>query len=133
MKVSKDARRTARQLFSLATRDGSLSDDIVRKIIVKLRDNKPRNYGGVLVSFARLVKLEKERNHALVESAVELTPALRKEITDGLVKKYGNQQLTFEYKVNPELLGGVRAKVGSDVWDGSVKARLANLAETFGA
>ena len=132
MKVSKDARRTARQLFSLATRDGTLSDDIVHKIIVKLRDNKPRNYGGVLVSFARLVKLEKQRNHALVESAVELTAALRKEITDGLVKKYGNQ-LTFEYKVNPELLGGVRAKVGSDVWDGSVKARLANLAETFGA
>ncbi len=132
MKVSKDARRTARQLFSLATRDGNLSDDIVRKIIVKLRDNKPRNYGGVLVSFARLVKLEKQRNHALVESAVELTPALRKEITDGLVKRYGNQ-LTFEYAVNPELLGGVRAKVGSDVWDGSVKARLANLAETFGA
>jgi len=132
MKVSKDARRTARQLFSLATRDGFLSDDIVRKIIVKLRDNKPRNYGGVLVSFARLVKLEKERNHALVESAVELTEELRKEITDGLTDKYG-KHLTFEYKVNPELLGGVRAQVGSDVWDGSVKARLANLAETFGA
>lgn len=131
MKVSKDARRTARQLFSLATRDGFLSDDIVRKIIVKLRDNKPRNYGGVLVSFARLVKLEKERNHALVESAVELTAELRKEITDGLTEKCG-KHLTFEYKVNPELLGGVRAQVGSDVWDGSVKARLANLAETFG-
>lgn len=132
MKVSKDARRTARQLFSLASRDGSLNDDIVRKIIVKLRDNKPRNYGGVLVSFTRLVKLEKQRNHALIESAVELTTELRKEITDGLTKKYGNQ-LTFEYKVNPELLGGVRAQVGSDVWDGSIKARLANLAESFGA
>ena len=132
MKVSKDARRTARQLFALATRDGALNDDTVRKILVKMREDKPRNYAGVLVAFSRLVKLEKERNHATVESAVELTPALREEITSGLKKKFGDQ-LTFEYNVNPELLGGVRAKVGSNVWDGSVKARLANLADSLGA
>lgn len=132
MKVSKEARRTARQLFSLAMSDGSLNDDVVRKIIAKLRDDKPRNYAGVLVSFARLVELEKKRNHALIESATALTADLQKEVTDGLVKKYGDH-LTFEYKVNPDLLGGIRVKVGSDVWDGSVKARLASLADSFGA
>ena len=132
MKVSKEARRTARQLFTLAMKDGSLNDDVVHKIIVKLRDNKPRNHAGVLVSFARLVELEKKRNHALIESATELTSELRKDVTDGLVKKYGDH-LTFEYKVNPDLLGGIRVKVGSDVWDGSVKARLTSLAESFGA
>jgi hypothetical protein len=32
--------------------------------------------------------------------------------------------------VNPELLGGIRVKVGSDVWDGSVKARLEALSDS---
>jgi F-type H+-transporting ATPase subunit delta len=35
--------------------------------------------------------------------------------------------------VNPELLGGIRVKVGSDVWDGSVKARLEGLAASLAA
>ena len=30
-------------------------------------------------------------------------------------------------QTRPELLGGIRVKVGSDVWDGSVKARLESL------
>ena len=47
-------------------------------------------------------------------------------MTEDLRRRYGND-LTAEFKVNPELLGGMRVKVGSDVWDGSVKARLTEL------
>lgn len=132
MKVSKEARRTARQMYTLAFKDGRLNDDLVRTILGKLRTSPPRNYGGVLVAFERLVRLEKERFHAVVESSVELSDSVRNEITSGLVKKYGDG-LTFDYKVNADLLGGVRVKVGSDVWDGSVKARLNALAQSFGA
>ena len=32
---------------------------------------------------------------------------------------------------NPALIGGMRIKVGSDVYDGSVQARLAALQESF--
>ena len=32
---------------------------------------------------------------------------------------------------NPALLGGLRIKVGSDVYDGSVQGRLENLVESF--
>jgi F-type H+-transporting ATPase subunit delta len=31
------------------------------------------------------------------------------------------------FSVNPSLIGGLRVPVGSDVFDGSVKARLAEL------
>ena len=40
--------------------------------------------------------------------------------------KYG-RTLELEFHLNPELLGGIRVRVGSDVWDGSVKARLEAL------
>ncbi len=43
-----------------------------------------------------------------------------------LQKRYG-QDLTTEFSVNPALLGGMRIRVGSDVWDSSVRNRLERL------
>ena len=43
-----------------------------------------------------------------------------------LKRKYGSD-LTAEFVVNPELLGGMRIRVGSDVWDSSVRNRLQRL------
>jgi F-type H+-transporting ATPase subunit delta len=43
-----------------------------------------------------------------------------------LAQRYG-QGLNVTFAVNPSLIGGLRVKVGSDVFDGSVKARLAEL------
>ena len=47
-----------------------------------------------------------------------------------LKKKYG-PQISTEFTVVPELLGGMKTRVGSDVWDGSVKNRLERLSEKF--
>ena len=44
----------------------------------------------------------------------------------GLERKYGGG-LTTAFVVNPALLGGVRVRVGSDVWDSSVRNRLERL------
>jgi F-type H+-transporting ATPase subunit delta len=44
--------------------------------------------------------------------------------------KYG-VDLAFEFRTNPELLGGLKIRVGNDVFDGSVKGRLDRLANAF--
>ena len=41
-------------------------------------------------------------------------------------RKYG-EELTSEFVVNPALLGGLRVRVGSDVWDGTLRNRLERL------
>ena len=56
--------------------------------------------------------------------------ATQDRVKAGLVAKYGDD-LNFEFKVTPELLGGMRVRVGNDVWDGSVKSRLDRLANSF--
>ncbi len=126
MKISKEARRTSRQLFRLCIAEGKLDESRVRTVVNGVATSKPRGYLGILDSFSRLVAHEVDRQRALVESATQLTPAIAVELQASLSKKYG-RALSLEFKVDPELLGGIRVKVGSDVWDGSVKARLEAL------
>jgi F-type H+-transporting ATPase subunit delta len=126
MKISKEARRTSRQLFRICLTDGVLDEGRVRTVVNGVASSKPRGYIGILDSFSRLVANEVSRQRALVESATTLTPTIGAELQASLSKKYG-RVLSLEFKVNPELLGGIRIKVGSDVWDGSVKARLEAL------
>jgi F0F1-type ATP synthase delta subunit len=40
--------------------------------------------------------------------------------------------MTAEFAEDPDLIGGIRVRVANDVYDGSVKARLAALARSFG-
>ena len=91
---------------------------------------KPRGYIPILSHFERLVKLEVERRTAKVESAVMLSPEMQAEVKNKLSGIYG-QGLNISFAQNPALLGGLRIKVGSDVYDGSVQARLENLVESF--
>ncbi len=126
MKITKEARRTSRQLFRDCIAGGKLDESRVRTVVNTVAKSKPRGYIGILDAFSRLVSNEVDRQRALVESATALTPATQSELQASLSKKY-NRTLSLEFSVNPDLLGGIRVKVGSDVWDGSVKARLAAL------
>jgi F-type H+-transporting ATPase subunit delta len=47
-----------------------------------------------------------------------------------LTRQYG-EGLEFDFWINPDLLGGMRIRVGNDVWDGSVKSRLERLSNAF--
>jgi F-type H+-transporting ATPase subunit delta len=128
MKSSKEATRAARQLFRLSLVDGTLDMDRVKVIIRKLSDAKPRGYMATIAQYHRLLRLELEKRHAVIESAEALTPELVEQVTADMKRKYG-EDLTTEFKVTPSLLGGMRLKLGSDVWDGSVKNRLERLSE----
>lgn len=126
MKISKEARRTSRQLFRACLADGKLDESRVRLVVAQVAASKPRGYIAILDAFQGLVRTEIDSHRALVESATPLTPELQANLATSLAAKYG-RPLSLEFQTQPELLGGIRVKVGSDVWDGTVKARLENL------
>jgi len=130
MKSRKEALRTAKKIFAASMRDGQLDETAVKKVIAKLASSRPRGYLEVADAYWRLVRLEVERNRAIVQSAVDLDDATKARLTADLRKKYG-PQVAPEFSVQPELLGGMKIRVGSDVWDGSVKNRLERLSEQF--
>jgi len=130
MKVSKQARRDAKQLFTRCKVNGLLDDDRVRQAVSAVIAQKPRGYVGILSRLHRLVRLDLERRTARIESAVAAPEGLRSSLTSNLTRRYG-AGLNISFGMNPELIGGLRVKVGSDVFDGSVKARLSALEESF--
>jgi F-type H+-transporting ATPase subunit delta len=130
MKISKVATTTARRLFGLCQTGGRLDDAKLRTVMTRLVESKPRDYHGILAALQRLTRLELERRKVTVESAVALDETTRSRVVAGLVKQYG-PDLVMNYQVNAELLGGLRIRVGSDVFDGSVQGRLQRLASAF--
>ena len=126
MKISKQARRDSKRLFNVCKVSGVLDEARVRQTVTAVIAQKPRGYVGILSHFQRLVKLDIERRSATVESAVAASDSLQSSVKANLAARYG-AGLNVTFAVNPSLIGGLRVKVGSDVFDGSVKARLAEL------
>lgn len=130
MKITKQARRDAKELFRSCLANGLLDENRVRLAVTKVAAAKPRGYFAILSHFQRLVKLEVQLHTARVESAVPLPADLRSSLTANLGRVYG-PALQISFVENPALIGGLRIKVVSDVYDGSVQARLAALRDSF--
>ena len=130
MKISKVAATNARRLFGICQTGGRLDEAKLRAAIKGLVESKPRDYAGILAALQRLTRLDFERRKVTVESAVELDEATRQRVVAGLAKQYG-PDLVAQYQVNPALIGGLRIRVGNDVFDGSVQGRLDRLANAF--
>ena len=126
MKINKEIRQLSREMLRASFTDGQLDAGRTRSLVDSLIEKKPRNYIDILKNYRRLLRLELEKRRARVETASELDSTTSSELVANLKKKYGSD-LTAEFIVNPELLGGMRVRVGSDVWDGTVRNRLEQL------
>ena len=130
MKGSKQSRRDAKQLFQSCQVDGALDEARVRQAVALLIEKKPRGYFGTLQELQRLVKLDVNNRSARVESAVALSEAQQQEVRASLGRLKG-ADVEVEFAEDADLIGGMRVKLGDDVYDGSVKTRLRRLAESF--
>jgi F-type H+-transporting ATPase subunit delta len=132
MKVPKEARKLARTLFRGSFTDGRLD---AAKVSGAVRDTiaaKPRQYLSAIKELQRLIRIELDRRHAVIESATALDAAASDKLVADLRARYGSD-ITTEFKVTPELIGGLRIKLGSDVWDSTVRGRLTALESSLSA
>ena len=130
MKGGKQSRRDAKQLFKSCQVNGQLDEDRARQAVALLIERKPRGYFGILQELQRLVKLDVNSRSASVESAVVLTEGQKQSVRGSLGRMKGSD-VAVEFTQNAELIGGMRVKIGDDVFDGSVKTRLTRLGEKF--
>jgi len=130
MKITKRARREAKQLFQVCLVNGLLDEGRVRRVVQHLVATRRRECPAILSHFRRLVKLALARHAATIESATPLPADLQAAIEAGLRRRYG-LGLTTAFAQRAALIAGMRIQVGCDVYDGSVRARLAALEGSF--
>jgi F-type H+-transporting ATPase subunit delta len=126
MKLTKEVRKVSKELFQASFTDSQLDAGKVRGFVAQVVAGKPRHYVDILKNYHRLIRLELDKRHAVIESATPLSPDTSDQVLRDLRSKYGSA-LTTDFRVNPDLIGGLRIRVGSDVWDGSVSGRLDRL------
>ncbi|HEY5838600.1 MAG TPA: F0F1 ATP synthase subunit delta [Pyrinomonadaceae bacterium] len=130
MRTPKQTKRAARQMFRRCFVDGSLDEARVRRTVNEILAGKKRGYLALANQFERLVRLEQFAHSADVQSAVPLSAHLRAHVKTNLARLYGGD-IAMSFSERPALIGGMRIRAGNDVYDGSVKAGLAALQESF--
>ena len=126
MRTTKRAARAAKKLFRLCLVDGRLDRDRAQRIVALMLKAQRRGAFAVLAEFQRLVRLDRDRHSARVESAAPLPDELRAAVEASVAQLYGHE-IAVTFADDPALIGGMRLAVGSDVYDGSVRARLQEI------
>jgi len=130
MKIPKQAKRKAKALFRDAQAEGVLNENRLLRAVQLIVQEKPRGYLPLLSHLQHLAKLDQQRRTARVESATPLDAQAETALKEKLARRYG-RGLHFSFHVNPALLGGLRIRVGSDVYDGTVSGRLKQLEDNL--
>ena len=129
MLTTKQAERDAKRLLRLCLVNGRLDEARVRQVVDRVIASGRPGGLSVLSRFQRLVRLDRARHSADVDSAAPLPADVRAAI-EAAIRTLG-PDVTTTFTENPALIGGVRVKVGSDVYDGSIQGRLAALDSRF--
>lgn len=127
MATKRQRARSAKQLYRLCLVNGALDESRVHLVVDRVILARQRGALAILSHFRRLVRLERDRHRAVVVSAAPLSDDLRADVAARVERLYG-RDIETSFADDPALIGGMRLTVGSDVYDGSVRARLAAIA-----
>jgi len=130
MRTNAQIKRVAKQLFRLCLVEGLLDERRVRQAVQLVIESKRRGSMELLSHFQRLVRLNREAHTANVETAAPLPDDLKAGVQARLQDLYG-PAIDTRFALKPALIGGMRIKVGSDVFDGSVRSELELLEKRF--
>lgn len=126
MKIDRQSRQKAKRYFRACLKsDGTLDESSVRELVGLLAKNKPRGYFAVLSRLQQLIEIAVEERTVRVESATPLADQ-GQNIFQTLENQFGPATRN-QYQHNPALLGGLRIRRGSQIWDGSLSGRLDRL------
>jgi len=100
-----------------------LSDNLV-KFIMHLSELKLIIHLSEIIMFAISLYLErKKRAKAVIMTPIEISKSYEDKLTASL-KKLTERDVDIEYVIDPSLLGGILIKVGSNMYDTSIKGQL---------
>ncbi len=115
----------ARGLAAIAARAG-FCDTTARFLGVLAANRRASALGPIIAAFERLVESHRGVIAAHVTTAVPLSPAQTDTLTSALRTAFGKDPQIAAH-VDPAILGGLRVRVGSRLYDASLKSKLDSL------
>lgn len=117
----------AKKLLALSLEDGAVSAERVDAVLQALKSNPPRQAKAVLRAYSKLIARALAAQTAQVESAVALDDSALAAISQHFSQQYG-RAIVAKTRENPQLIAGLRVRVGDDLYDASISGRLERLA-----
>ena len=107
-------------------------DPLVRNLVSLLTTNGDiERFGGVCDTFRDLMDEHLGIGRAQITTAVPLDEARRERIVSSLQEMTGYERIEVTEAVDAEIIGGVVARVGDRLFDGSTRSRLRSMQETL--
>ncbi len=126
MAATKQTKLLAKQLFKLSLVDGAVSPERVSGVLGWIEKHQPRQTLALLKSYHHRIALELAKSRAIVEHAGPVSDGTLKMIEGAMSQKY-KRVVTATARPAPQLLAGLRIRIGSDVYESSVANQLAAL------
>jgi F-type H+-transporting ATPase subunit delta len=121
--VSADAQAKAMQAVAEAMKLAPLSRQFLGVVVQKRRLSR---LPGMIRAFLAELARRRGESSAEVVSAVPLTDAQTEKLSDVLRGLVG-RKITLEQRVDPDILGGLVVRVGSRMFDSSIRTKLQRL------
>ncbi|MGW8400697.1 ATP synthase F1 subunit delta, partial [Streptomyces lydicus] len=103
---------------------GGRANPVTERIVVRLVvQPRGRSLEAGLDALSKLAAHRRDRMVAVVTSAVPLSEGQRERLSATLASLYG-RQIHLNLDVDPEVLGGVQIRIGDEVINGTIAARL---------
>ena len=112
----------------LAVLDAAGIKGLTRSFIGTVSTNgRARELPAMITAFLAELARRRGETTATVTSAVPLTPAQLEQLTATLRKMLGDAKVSIDARVEPDILGGLLVKVGSRLFDSSIRSKLQRL------
>lgn len=118
-----------KQVMVEAVFKGKVSDELTGFIVTIVDKGRFTEIEDILSYFISRVWEEKKIGVACVTSATALSKEQKRAIEEKLLATSSYLEFRMKYAVNPALIGGMVIQIGDRVVDGSVKAKLENMAK----
>jgi F-type H+-transporting ATPase subunit delta len=116
----------ARQLFKLSLENGKVSAERVSGVLAWVEKTRPASAIALLRAYKRLIETEIDRSRAVIEFAGDVSPAIFQQIAASMSAHFG-RDIEAVPVARPELIAGIRVRVGCDIFENSVVSQLATL------
>ncbi|KAF0098828.1 MAG: F-type H+-transporting ATPase subunit delta [Rhodospirillaceae bacterium] len=112
----------------LAVLDAAGISGLTRNFVGTVAANgRARDLPAMASAFLAELAARRGETTATVTSAVPLSPAQLQQLSDALRSVLGSNKVSIDARVEPDILGGLVVKVGSRLFDSSVRSKLQRL------